>query len=131
MDKSRTKKLRIIYAILTVLLVGVEVIIALFVHDKFVRPYGGDILVVIVVYCFVRIFIPEKFPLMPLAVFIFACIVEGLQYIHIVDLLGLTDNRFLSTLVGTSASFEDILCYAAGCLPLGVYEFLRMKSLKR
>ena len=59
-------KRRICYAAATVLLVITEVLIALYVHDDFVRPYVGDVLVVIAVYCAVRIFIPVKCKLLPL-----------------------------------------------------------------
>lgn len=41
---------RIGYAIATVILLLTEVLIALYVHDAFVRPYIGDVLVVIVIY---------------------------------------------------------------------------------
>ena len=93
-------KKRIIYFIATIILLFIEVLIALYVHDAFVRPYVGDMLVVIVIYAFVRIFIPEKVKLLPLWVFIFAVAVEVLQWFHIVDILGLTDNRFFSVLIG-------------------------------
>ena len=45
--------------IATVILLLTEVLIALYVHDAFVRPYIGDVLVVIVIYTFIRIFVPE------------------------------------------------------------------------
>ena len=63
---------RLCYAITTSVLLVIEVLIALFVHDNFVRPYIGDVLVVIVIYTFVRIFIPEKCRLLPLWIFVFA-----------------------------------------------------------
>ena len=47
------------YAICFIGLFIVETLIALFVRDAFIRPYMGDILVVILIYCFVRIFITE------------------------------------------------------------------------
>ena len=37
----------------------IEGAIAIWVHDRFVRPYMGDVLVAVLVYCFVRIFRPE------------------------------------------------------------------------
>ena len=46
-------KKRIPYIVLFVLLVGVEVVIALTQHDNFIRYYGGDIIVMWVLYCFV------------------------------------------------------------------------------
>ena len=41
---------RIGYAIATVILLLIEVLIAVYVHDAFVRPYIGDVLVVVVIY---------------------------------------------------------------------------------
>ena len=107
-------KKRMIYGVLCLTLIIIEVLIALFVHDRFVRPYGGDVLVVIVIYCFLRVFFPEKPRFLPLYVFLFATAIEILQYFDYISLLGLSENRFFSILLGTSFSFADILCYAAG-----------------
>ena len=74
---------RIGYAIATVILLLIEVLIAIYVHDAFVRPYIGDVLVVVVIYTFIRIFVPERCKLLPLYVFIFAALVEALQMFHI------------------------------------------------
>ena len=115
---------RIGYAIATVILLLIEVLIALYVHDAFVRPYIGDVLVVIVIYTFIRIFVPERCKLLPLYVFIFAALVEFSQMFHIVEVLGWQDNRFLSVLVGSVFDWKDIQCYAAGGILLGVYEVL-------
>lgn len=129
MDKKA--KLRIYYAAATLILLTVEVIIALFVHDDFVRPYIGDVLAVIVVYTFLRIIVPEKCALLPLLVFIFAVGVEVLQYFDLVTLLGLESNRFLKILLGSVFDLKDIMCYAIGCALLGIYEFGGRKLWKK
>ena len=64
------------YALAFLLLLGVEVVIALFVHDRFVRPYLGDVLVVWVVYAFLRTLFPTGLPWLPAGVAIFAALVE-------------------------------------------------------
>ncbi|MCQ2543948.1 MAG: DUF2809 domain-containing protein [Lachnospiraceae bacterium] len=126
------KKLRIIYALATVVLIAIEVLIALFVHDKFVRPYLGDVLVVIVLYTFVRIFIPRKVFLLPLYIFIFSVGVEVLQLFHIVEILGVENNRFLRILIGSVFDLKDIICYLIGCSILqGYLIFTRLKSKKQ
>lgn len=117
-------KRRIGYAAAMVLLIITEVLIALYVHDDFVRPYVGDMLVVIAVYCAVRIVIPVKCKLLPLYVFIFAGGVELLQYFDLVGKLGLDNNVFLRTLLGSVFDVKDIACYAVGCIALGIYEVI-------
>lgn len=114
------KSKRLIYFILTFIILFVEVIIALFVHDSFIRPYVGDILVVAVIYTFIRIFIPDKVKLLPLYIFLFSVSVELMQYINIVKMLGLQDNRFFSVLVGTIFDIKDIICYGGGCLLIAI-----------
>jgi len=109
------RNLRIIYAISFAVILVAEVLIALFVNDAFIRPYGGDILVTVLLCCFVRIFFPDKFRLLPVWVFLFATAVEVSQYFNFVSLIGLGDHAFFRTLLGTSFSFIDLICYGAGC----------------
>ena len=75
-DRNRThgNKLyrRLFYLIATLILTGIEFLIALYVHDSFVRPYIGDVLVVIVIYSLVRVVIADGVKLLPLYIFIFA-----------------------------------------------------------
>ena len=121
---------RLPYLIATLLLLAVEVFIGLFVHDGFVRPFIGDVLVVILIYSFIRIFIPKKARLLPLYIFIFSVAVEVLQYLKIVEALGLQDNAFMSTIIGTSFDIRDILCYFVGCAICGIWELVRYKKSK-
>lgn len=123
-------KKRTFYLTATIILLIIEVLIALYVHDNFIRPFVGDAIVVIVIYTFVRIFMPEKCRLLPLYIFLFAVAVELLQGIHIVNILGVADNRFLRTLIGDSFDIMDILCYGAGCILLGLYQFLTKDMTK-
>ncbi len=121
------RKKRIAYGIATVVLFIVELLIALFVHDDFIRPYVGDVLVVVLIYTFVRIFLPEKVRLLPLYIFLFAAGVEVLQYFRIAEVLGLSDNRVLSVVIGSVFDVKDIVCYGVGCVVLFVYEFVKEK----
>ena len=53
---------------------------------------------------------------LPIYVFLFATFVEIAQYFNVVKLLGLQNNAFISTIVGTTFSFVDLICYSVGCL---------------
>ena len=76
------------YFALAVLLFIIEVLIALYQHDNFVRSYGGDFLVVILLYCFIKSFIVKPVIKTAIAVLIFAYSVEISQYFHLIKLLG-------------------------------------------
>lgn len=108
-------KKRLMYGAAFLALLATEILIALFVHDRFIRPYGGDILVTVLLCCLGRIFFPEKPKLLPLWVFLFALGVEICQHFDFVTLLGLGNSPFFRTLLGTTFSLADILCYGAGC----------------
>ena len=110
------KNKRILYGSIFCGLLAVEVCIALFVNDSFIRPYVGDMLVTLLLCCLCRVIIPSKLRLLPLYVFAFAACVEIGQYFDLVALLGLADNRFLSVLMGRTFSWLDLLCYAVGCV---------------
>ena len=110
------KQLRITYGIAAAFLLLTEIWIALFVHDRLIRPYVGDALVTILICCLCRTVIPNRISALPIYVFLFATFVEIAQYFNVVKLLGLQNNAFISTIVGTTFSFVDLICYGVGCL---------------
>ena len=121
-------KKRLGYAIAFVLLLTVEILIALFVRDDFIRPYGGDILVTVLICAAVRIVFPTGVRLLPLWVFLFAAAVEIGQYFDFVTLLGLGNIAFFRILLGSTFSMADLLCYAAGCVLFWAGEKLLCRS---
>jgi len=104
------------YLLFTLILFMIETGIALYVRDSFIRPFGGDVLVVVLIYCFVRIFLNVNYRKTAIGVFIFACIIEILQYFKYVKLLGLQDNPVLSVMLGTSFAWLDFAAYFVGFL---------------
>lgn len=110
------------YFLLTVLLFAIEVCIALFVNDDFVRPYIGDVLVVILIYCFVKSFLNVPVIKTSIAVLLFAFAVEILQYLAIVEKLGLEKNKIARTVIGTSFEWGDILAYISGIVIVIAFE---------
>lgn len=110
------KKPRFVYAVAFFILLFVEILIGMFVHDDFIRPYIGDVLVTVLICCLCRIIIPKGVSALAIYVFAFATLVEIGQYFELVKLLGLEDNVFISTVVGTTFSAIDLVCYAVGCI---------------
>ncbi|MBQ7727396.1 MAG: DUF2809 domain-containing protein [Clostridia bacterium] len=120
---------RLIYLAVFIILLVAEILIGLYVHDSFIRPYFGDTLVVILLWALVRIIIPRKAVWLSGAVFAFAVLVELSQLIPLVDLLGI-QNQLIRVLMGTSFAFGDILAYAAGCIITVAIDLLVLKKRK-
>lgn len=119
------------YFYLAVLLFLIEVYIAVFVNDQFIRPFGGDVLVVILIYCCVKAFWKINTTIAALSVFIFACTVEGLQYFNLIDRLGWRQYPLLVIIIGTTFSWEDIFAYAIGTAIALIGESLNLKISRR
>jgi hypothetical protein len=104
------------YLLLAAIFFAVEVGIALFIEDAFVRPFVGDVLVVVLIYCFLRTFLNRAAWKIALGVFLFACVIEILQYFDYVARLGLENNRTISTILGRTFAGKDFIAYLAGFL---------------
>ncbi len=102
------------YFFLGLLLLVVEIYIGMYVKDNFVRPYLGDFLVVILIYCLLKSFWKETPLKVALYVLIFSFVVEISQYFKIVEILGLQSNKFASIIIGTSFAWEDLMAYVLG-----------------
>lgn len=124
-------RLSIVYLVLAAVLFIVEVCIAVFVDDNFVRPYGGDVLVVILMYCVVRAFTRYEATQVAWAVLMFSFFIEFLQYFRIVKLLGLQHSELANVVLGNSFAWLDLLAYVAGFLIILVAEQLAYNSIIR
>lgn len=116
------------YFFLTILIFIIEVLIALYLHDDIIRPYIGDVLVVILIYCFIKSFL--KLPVLPLAIFVllFSFSIEFLQYLNIVEKLGLQKSKLARTVIGTSFAWIDLVCYIAGIIIVLITEKVSAKN---
>lgn len=123
-------KKRIPYVLAFLALLLVEIYIGLFVRDRFIRPYFGDVLVTALLCCLCRAVYPKGVRLLPVYVFAFSVFVEITQYFDLVKLLGWENNALLSILMGRSFAWADIVCYAAGCALFWAAEVLLKSRVK-
>ncbi|MDO6434538.1 DUF2809 domain-containing protein [Flavitalea sp. BT771] len=88
------------YFLLALLLLGAEIFIGSCLHDSIIRPYGGDFLVVILLYCLVRSFLNTPVLATGLAVLLFAYLIETLQYFRLADRLHLPYHSIPRIMLG-------------------------------
>ena len=110
------------YFLLTIILFLIEVVIALYVHDNFVRPYLGDFLVVILMYCFLKSFLKLSVWKAAILMWLFSFFIEGMQYLNIIGILGLEQSKIARTIIGHSFSWMDLFAYTAGMVTVVLTE---------
>ena len=101
---------RPVYALATLIVLVVEVLIALYMHDAVIRPYGGDVLV----YLGLRAVTPMGVRSAALLALSIAFAIEFGQLFHVLDRVGLGHNRLLRIVLGGVFDVKDLACYVAG-----------------
>ena len=117
------------YFLATVFIFLLEVLIATAFKDIFfIRAYLGDVIVMMLIYTFIRSFFSIQSDVkLIFGILIFSFLVEFAQYFNIAEKLGFRPGSILYIVVGNSFSWLDMLCYAIGCLLL----FLFVKTTGR
>lgn len=110
------------YFILTVLFFLTEVFIALYIQDSFIRPYFGDFLVVILLYCFLKSFIKVSVFVATSVVLLFSFAIETAQYFNINEKIGIQDVTIARVIIGNSFSWIDLVAYCLGIVTVLIIE---------
>ena len=100
--------------LLSFVLLSLLVYIALFINDQFIRPFLGDVLVVIWLYLFLNSFIKLKKYKLAHLVLLFSYLVETAQFFNLVALLGLQNIKIARIIIGTTFDWFDIIAYTVG-----------------
>ncbi|GAB3584071.1 ribosomal maturation YjgA family protein [Hymenobacter daeguensis] len=90
-----------------------ELLIAAFVHDRFIRPYAGDFLATILLYCLLRSFLHAPAWKVAGAALAISYLIEGLQYVELLDRLG-WHSRVARIVLGSHFEWGDVLAYTLG-----------------
>jgi hypothetical protein len=118
---------RFYYAAATAGLLLIEIGIACFVHDRFVRPHGGDVLAVILAYAGFRALLGLRTVPALAAALGLAVAIEFGQLWGLLDALGLSGNRLARIVLGTGFDRSDFAAYAVGALCVAGFEAWRKR----
>ena len=111
----------------------VEAFIALFEHDTIVRPYVGDFLATLLVYCFIRSVVSISAGRAVAGALLVSYTIEALQYFGLLVLFGWQHSRMARLLLGSHFEWSDMLAYtlaAALVVALEKTWLARLSSIK-
>jgi glucose-6-phosphate-specific signal transduction histidine kinase len=116
------------YLVWAVAFFVIEILIAFYIHDRIIRPYIGDFLVVILIYCLVKAFFNFSVKQTAIGVLLFSYGVEILQYFKVVELLDLQGSKLARIIIGTSFEWMDMVAYTAG---IGLVLVIEIRNTKK
>ena len=128
--QRQSVRTRLAFLVATGVILAVEIYIAVCVNGGFVRHYAGDVLAVILLYAFVRAIFSVTPSNLALKIFVFAAALELAQYFGAVQILGI-ESKILKVMIGGTFDLTDLLCYAVGCVLVGIYEKFESKIWQR
>lgn len=103
------------YFSIFILLLLLEVCIAVFAKDPVIRPFVGDVLVVLLLFALIRTFHAGGGNAgLAVGVALFACLVELGQYFNLLARLNLQDSQIAGIILGSTFDWKDILAYLLG-----------------
>lgn len=108
--------LRRFYLAAAAILFAIEIFIAAFVRDRFVRTYVGDVLALALVYVTLRAVTPLRGASALATALAIAVTIEVSQALHLLAALGLSGNRLARIVLGGVFDWADIAAYLAGVL---------------
>lgn len=98
----------------SLILFGILVFIALFVRDDFIRPFVGDVLVVVWLYCLISSLWQCQPLKLAVVVYGIAFMVEISQYLHVLHWFGAESNTVLRVIFGATFDWMDLVAYLIG-----------------
>lgn len=106
------------YIIMFSILLIIEIFIGKFMNNGFIRDYGGDILIIPLLYSLIRIFWVRNSKAailyLPLGLFVLGVCVELLQGANLINILKIDRNSIIGIIIGSTFDVNDILCYLVG-----------------
>lgn len=119
---ARPERPRSVFIIAAITLFAIEVVIALFVRDAFIRPYIGDVLAVALLYAVLRAATPLSLRSALGVTLAIAVMIEVAQAAKLLGALGLGENELARIIFGGSFDWLDLLAYAVGGIVIVLVE---------
>ena len=112
------------YATFFTLILVTEIAIAIFHFHKWIRGFVGDLLVIPLLYCFVRIVSRLSVKSATILVMCIAFTSEILQLFHLDKLLNIK-QEWIIILIGNTFDAFDLIAFALGIIPIYLIEKFR------
>jgi len=106
-------------------LLALEICIARFAHDRFVRPYVGDFLATILLYCLLKCVWSAPAGRVVAVALLVSYAIEVAQPAHLLSWLGWQHSPVARLVLGSQFEWGDLLAYTLGAAVVLGLEYVR------
>ena len=104
-----------IYILITMFCFVICLMIVKFLDNhQFIRGFIGDVVITILIYSFIKIFIKIDSLKLSVLVLLFSFTVEYMQYLRLINHIGLGDSKIAKIIIGSTFDFRDLIAYVIG-----------------
>lgn len=124
-------KYRLIYLSLTIISFLICIfIVKWFSHQPFIRGFIGDVVVMALIYFFIKTFYHFQPIKLTISVLILAYTIEILQSTQLLVILGLEHNRLAKLVLGSVFDVFDLIAYTLGAVLVYIFDSRLESRLK-
>ncbi len=116
------------YFLLAAGLLGLETGIARFAHDRFVRPYVGDFLATILLYCLLKSGWSAPAGRVGAVALLLSYAIELAQLAHLLRWVGWQQSPVARLVLGSQFEWGDMLAYTLGAAVVLAIEAARARA---
>ncbi len=91
-------------------------ILKFFKFNRFIRGFFGDLIFMALIFYIFKLFLNLKNKTLLFTTLIFAYTVEFLQYLKLINILGLENNYYAKIIFGATFDIYDLLAYTLGII---------------
>lgn len=91
-------------------------ILKFFKFNRFIRGFLGDLIFMALIFYIFKLFLNLKNKTLLFTTLIFAYTVEFLQYLKLINILGLENNYYAKIIFGATFDIYDLLAYTLGII---------------
>jgi len=94
----------------------------LFANNQFIRGFVGDIIIILLLYFFIKNFYDFYPAKLTIFILLLAFTTEFLQYLNLISISGLKGNIFAELIIGSVFDPLDLIAYTIGAIMVYVFD---------
>jgi len=97
-------------------------IVAFFEGNLLIRGFIGDVIVIILLYTFIKSFKDVNTKKLSIFVFFLSWFIEISQYFKFIEFIGLSNYRMARVVLGTTFDSKDLIAYTIGVIVIYLFD---------